>query len=491
MFEMSEVSITPPIIDCSQAGGFVTFEGRVRSSNEGHAVQFLEYQAFDELAISEGKALVEEARRRFGLDYAHAIHRVGKLGVGDMAVWISCGAAHRKEAFLGTEFLIDEMKHRLPIWKKEHYVDGPSEWINQKQETVQRALSRGDIFSRQLVMPEVGATGQAAIGKAKVLVVGAGGLANGALPYLAAAGVGTIGIVEPDTLEPSNLHRQVLYGYEDVGRSKARLAAESLRKMHPFVNVLVFEEFLHRGNARAIVDQFDIVVDGTDRFDAKFLMNDICIDLGKPLVQASIYRLEGYLQTILPGGPCLRCLWPEAPVDGCVSTCEQSGVLGVVPGIFGLLEAAEALKIILGFGEILSHHQLVLDMRDFSMQRIQRNIRSDCSCHGHSDWKRPADVDWEVSAADVLNWHDSFICIDIREADELRQILDLGQTDWRQIPKSQFNISSIMTEEKRILILCAAGHRSGELAFRLRDLNYQNVYSLKGGANQALNIIPS
>ncbi len=482
MFQLTDQPIVPPTPDCPTAGGFVTFEGRVRTMNEGRPVQSLEYEAFDEMATTEGTALVEEAKLKFGLEWVQAIHRVGKLEIGEIAVWIGCGAAHRKEAFLACEFLIDELKHRLPVWKKEHYADGPSEWVNLQRESKGGQLSRSDVFARQIVMPEIGPAGQIALQNARVLVVGAGGLASSALPYLAAAGVGTIGIVEPDLLEPSNLHRQTLYGFEDLGRSKARLAAEAIRRLHPFTQTEVFEERLRPENADWLIAPFDIVVDGTDRFDAKFLMNDTCQKLGKPLVQASIYRMEGYIQTILPGGPCLRCQWPEEPADGCVRTCAEAGVLGVVPGLFGVLQATEAVKLITGFAEPLSKHQLLVDLRDLSTQKIARTTRAGCLCQAAALWQPKFHaLDWEVTQDQVRGWTQTFVCIDLREADEPRPELDLGQTEWKWIPLSRFQPEAEIDEGKPTLLVCASGARSGRLAFLLRDQGFKNVYSLQKG----------
>lgn len=485
MFHLSDRPIVPPSPDCPSSGGFVTFEGRVRTMNEGRSVEFLEYEAYDALTVSEGTALVEEAVRKFGLDWAHASHRVGKLEIGEVAVWIGCAAAHRKEAFLACEFLIDEMKRRLPIWKKEHYAVGPSEWMNLQQETASDKLSRSDVFARQIVMPEIGAAGQAALGEASVLVVGAGGLANAALPYLAASGVGLIGIVEPDLLEITNLHRQTLYRFPDVGRSKARLAAESLRRMHPFVKVEVFEERLHPGNAERIIDGFDFVVDGTDRFDAKFLMNDVCQLLGKPLVQASIYRMDGYIQTILPGGPCLRCQWPEEPTDGCVRTCAEAGVLGVVPGLLGIMQATEVIKLILGLPDVLDQAQLLVDLRDFSTQRILRKKRADCmTCQVPAHVSKTPHLPWEVTSEEVRSWKEPFICLDLRELDEKPDQLDLGQLEWRKSPLSSIQDIAAIDVQNRLLLVCARGLRSGLMAYRLRERNAETVFSLRGGVDE-------
>lgn len=483
MFEITDQPLQPPTPDCRTSGGFVTFEGRVRTLNEGHEVERLEYEAYAELAVVEGTKLIEEAKQKFGLDWAYAVHRIGTLEIGEAAVWIGCAAAHRKEAFEACEFIIDEIKKRLPIWKKEHYADGPSGWVNLQTESASDKLLQSDVFARQMILQEVGPAGQTALHNARVLVVGAGGLGSAALPYLAGAGVGALGIVEPDLLEASNLHRQTLYGFEEIGRSKARLAAEFLRRMHPFVQTEVFEERLTIDNAVRIIEKFDIVLDGADSLDAKFLMNDICQKLGKPLVQASIYQFEGHVQTILPGGPCLRCLWPEAPPEGCVGTCAQSGVLGVTPGFFGILQASEVLKLILGFGEVLDQSQLMVDLNDYSMMKVARAKRAGCPSCAQSAWIRDrAAVDWEVLPDQIQAWADAFVCIDLREEDEDRNRLELGQCEWRQVPLSRFNAVSAIDPETRTVLVCASGARSGRLAYRLREQDRTNIYSLKGGA---------
>lgn len=484
MFRLSSTTICPPSLDCLTAGGFVTFEGKVRTQNEGRPVEFLEYEAFEEMAETEGRKLLQEAKDRFGLEWVEAVHRVGKLAIGETAVWIGCAAAHRKEAFLACEFLIDELKHRLPIWKKEHYSDGPSEWVNLQSASNAKQLSQSELAARQIVLPEVGPAGQEALSRARVVVVGAGGLAATILPYLAGAGIGTLGIVEPDVLEVSNLHRQILFGHADLGRSKARLAAEFLHRLHPHIKTVVYEERLTAENAPRILGEFDIVVDGTDSLEAKFAMNDACQALSLPLVQASIYQFEGYVQTILPGGPCLRCLWPEAPAEGCVGTCAQAGVLGVTPGFFGLLQANEVLKLILGFGEVLSDRQLLVDLRDGSTQSLLRTRRNNCCCSSAKPWAGfSRALHWEVDTDQVRNWKEPFVCLDLREEDEPDGQIELGQVAWIRTPLSRFEPTSALVAGQRTLLVCATGGRSGVLAMRLREENILGAYSLKGGVD--------
>ena len=484
MFELTSEKIVPPVVDCPSAGGFVCFEGRVRKLNEGREVLRLEYEAYAPLAHSEGESLLKEAQVKFNLNWVHAIHRVGILELGDIAVWIGCAAAHRKEAFAACEFIIDELKERLPIWKKESYADGESEWVDLRTSRT-GGITRADLFDRHLSMPEVGPSGQAALQDAAVVVVGAGGLGNGALPYLAAAGVGRIGIVEPDLVEVSNLHRQVLFGVGDLGRSKAQVMAERLRQMHPYVEVKVYEETLDERNAAEILGQFDVVIDGTDRFDAKFLMSDTCQQIGKPLVQASIFRMEGVLQTILPGGPCLRCQWPVEPQDGCVRTCAEAGVLGVLPGLFGSLQAAEAIKIIIGLGENLANTQILFDLRDYTFRKIGRVKRAGCPgcCQSEPVDRVSSPVDWEVTKEMVLGWEHPFTCLDIRELDEERNVAEIGQARWVGTPLSRFK-TSYLTGAERYVIVCASGVRSGRLVYQLREEGFDSVFSLRGGMRE-------
>ncbi|HJP84344.1 MAG TPA: ThiF family adenylyltransferase [Fimbriimonadaceae bacterium] len=481
MFDLTDQPIVVPDLQSGEAGGVVIFDGRVRNHNDGRRVKRLEYEAYSELAEKQGRKLVQEAIDRFSLVWAKAIHRTGMLETGECAVWIGCGAAHRKSAFEACEFIIDEIKVRLPIWKREHYFDGPSEWINlEEKPSIEVDSSR---FARQIAIPEVGANGQSALSRAKILMVGAGGLGCAALPYLAGAGVGTIGIVDPDRVEASNLSRQILFSPTQTGESKARLAASAVRRINPGIQVLEFAERLTEENASQIVENFDVVIDGTDRFDAKFLLNDICQTLSKPLIQASIHRFDGYVQTILPGGPCLRCLWPDPPEDGCVETCAEAGVIGTTPGTFGILQANEALKLVLGIEPFLSQHQFFLDLRDMTSTRIKRLARVDCpSCKlGSWTWSRQDPL--EILPEHVANSNEPWVCIDIRESFEQRNRIELGQVNWLQSPMSQFQIGSLASLPNKNLLVCAHGIRSAQLAFELRQAGFENVYSLIGGAS--------
>lgn len=465
MFRLTNEPITPPEFDEQSAGGFVSFEGKVRSHNEGRSVIRLEYEAFGPLAETEGSKLLEEATKMFGLLRAETIHRTGMLELGETAVWIGVAAPHRKEAFNACEYIIDELKKRVPIWKKEHYAEGDSGWIGI---TEQNAVT--ERYRRQVNVPEMGEEGQRRLADARVLVVGAGGLGCAALPYLAAAGVGTIGVCDGDAVEESNLHRQILYGPADQGYGKARVATAALRRMNPSIKVCEHSERLSSSNVADLVRDYDLIIDGTDNFATKFLLNDACCAAGKPLIVASLHRFEGQLCVVVPGsnGGCLRCMWPEAPYDGCVGTCAEDGILGVVPGAFGVLQANEAIKLIIGMPSPLTDHLLLFDLRDYTTLQVSRTRRDSCpGCEGRQA-ENSIDLDWRT--AQELN----LAGIDIREPWEGPTPVHL-----RSVPMD--SVRSELTPEMRVILVCQRGQRSSALARELRAEGYSQVYSLLGG----------
>jgi adenylyltransferase/sulfurtransferase len=515
-------------------GGYVAFEGWVRNHNEGLPVTHLEYEAFEPLGVKEGERIVAEAKARFGIEHALCIHRIGDLAIGDLAVWVGVSARHRGEAFDACRYIIDEVKHRVPIWKKEHYVNGDSGWVNCERCATAPQLSREtgaqtqehshgggrdhdhdhDMrhdhshaahdhgahasgastgaplvadYSRQLVLKEVGVAGQAKLRAARVLVVGAGGLGVPVLSYLAGAGVGRLGIVDGDRLDPSNLHRQTLYGLADSGRPKAELAAARLRALNPEVDVVVHGLRLDASNGEQLIAGYDLVVDCTDNFGTKFLLNDLCNRLGKPAVFASVYQYEGQLQVLRPErrGACLRCVWPEATRDGLVGNCAEAGVLGPVPGVFGSLQALEALKILLGLPGQLGDELLVLDLLSLATRRVR--IRRDPACSGRACVRAAARG--EVPAAGIEVEFDSldeavdrgYLVIDIRESSELAAQPTPASRS-RHVPVGELlHGAGAPDPGTRWLLVCARGSRSLAAATALRERGLADVYSLRGG----------
>jgi len=507
-----------------QSGGYTSFEGWVRNHNEGQQVSRLEYEAFEPLAVKEGERIVAEAIKRFGIERAACVHRVGSLAIGDMAVWVGASARHRDEAFRACRYIIDEVKHRVPIWKKEHYENGDSGWVNcercaapgehETHEHTHAAHSQDDNdhshghaghshdhsapklvpdYSRQMALKEVGAAGQAKLRNSRVLVIGCGGLGAPVLTYLAGAGVGRLGMVDGDKLEASNLHRQTLFALADVGEHKAILAADRLRALNPEVDARAYTIRLNAENATELVGEYDLVIDCTDNFSTKFLLNDVCVRLGKPVIFSSVYQYEGQLQVVRPdrGGACLRCVWPEATRDGLVGNCAEAGVLGPVPGVFGTLQALEALKTLLDLPGQLGNELLVLDLLMLTVSRVRIKRAATCPDHASSRIIRPLDTSAAAAAAaeplelsfDSLDEAEvqGLSVIDIREARELvEQPTPTG--NGRHIPMAELlHGGHELAPAGKYLLICASGRRSLAAAEELRSRGQQHVYSLKGG----------
>jgi sulfur-carrier protein adenylyltransferase/sulfurtransferase len=495
-------------------GGYASFEGWVRDHNDGRRVRRLEYEAFEALAIKEGERVVAEAIERYGVRRAACVHRVGDLGVGELAVWVGVTAPHRDEAFAACRYIIDEVKHRLPIWKKEHYEGGDSGWVNCERcaeepdhdagrpapdhaHSHSHAPGEGhardpgqahDVFahdySRQVVLPEVGASGQTKLAGASVLVVGAGGLGVPVLQYLAAAGVGRIGIVDGDVVESSNLHRQPLYEVADIGRAKAVVAAERLRRMNRDLRCEAIAGRVDPGNVDALVAGHDLVVECTDNLRTKFLVNDAVVGGGRPAVFASVYQYEGQLQAWLPepDWPCLRCVWPEAPRDGMVGNCAEAGVLGPVPGALGAMQAMLALRILLGIEPAPLRGLVVVNLLNHTTQNITAARDPACNHGAPTRVLASQAPPLEVEFASLQDARAAgFELVDVREPWELA--LDPpGLDTGLHLPLSELlDGRRSFPAQGRHLIVCAHGVRSLSLAEHLREHGRAEVYSMRGG----------
>jgi sulfur-carrier protein adenylyltransferase/sulfurtransferase len=259
-------------------------------------------------------------------------------------------------------------------------------------------------YHRHLALAEIGAAGQERLKAARVLVIGAGGLGSPAALYLAASGVGTLGLVDCDEVDVSNLHRQVLFETGDVARPKAEAARERLESLNPEIMVVAHGLELRAANVRAVLGSYDVILDGTDRLSTRYLVNDACVILGKPLVSAAIHRFEGQAMTYVPGrGPCYRCLFPEA-ADGVVANCAQAGVLGVLPGVLGTIQATEAIKLILGAGEPLVGRLLTYDALDMRFREFAFGRRPECAvCGDRPTITEPRDSDELCGSAALEN----------------------------------------------------------------------------------------
>jgi len=506
-------------------GGFAAFEGWVRNHNEGLAVTRLEYEAFAELAEKEGARIVQEAIARFGVTRAGCVHRIGSLALGEVAVWVGVSAAHRDEAFRACRYIIDEVKHRVPIWKKEHYENGDSGWVNcercaapaaHHEEYAAPAAHERDYaapvnylhehahahdhdhdhdheipsvaapdYSRQIALREVGPEGQARLRAASVLVVGAGGLGVPVLQYLAGAGVGRIGIVDADRLEPSNLHRQTWYALADCGLEKSTLAAERVRALNPEVRVEPHALHLDANNADRLAAGHDLILDCSDNFATKFLLNDLALRTRKPVLFASVYQYEGQLQVVRgdEATACLRCVWPEATRDGLVGNCAEAGVLGPVPGVFGSLQALEALKLLLGLPGLEPGEMLIFDLVSLNTQRLRARRTPDCDAHRRAGQSAAtlSPLELEVQFGSLAEAQAAgFTFVDVRDsrerADDPLPSLALC------LPMSKLLTDAAMLDTGgRYLLICATGKRSAAAADLLRSQGFRECRSLRGG----------
>lgn len=463
-----------------QVGAFVSFEGWVRNNNEGHQVDALEYEVFHAMAQAEGEKILAEAFERYGLVDARAVHREGLLYIGDCAVWIGVTARHRGEAFDACRYIIDTIKHRLPVWKKEHYRDLPAQWVNCQHHSHAAPLTGTEIYARQMRLAEVGEAGQARLGAAHVIVVGAGGLGCAALSALAAAGVGTLGIVEHDVVQASNLHRQMLYTADDIGKPKAQRAAVRLAALNPLIRVNIHPEKLTGSNVDALLGSYDIVLDCTDNFPTKYLLSDAAMRLRKPVIQASIYRFEGQLLVIDPADDhgCLRCLFREPPAPGMVGDCAEVGVLGTVPATFGTLQANEAIKLILGLP--VMRDLLLFDLLSLDKQTIKRRRRADCRCNHPELENEMPEIDYVVQTDDrMAALRSRFRLIDVREGWEVEALPVAGAL---HMPTSAFDLSVLdAPKDQPLLVICAKGVRSTAVTEYLRAQGWTQCYNLAGG----------
>jgi molybdopterin/thiamine biosynthesis adenylyltransferase/rhodanese-related sulfurtransferase len=347
-------------------------------------------------------------------------------------------------------------------------------------------------YSRHLLIPEVGLAGQEKLGAARVLVVGAGGLGSPVLAYLAAAGVGRIGIVDDDTVDVTNLQRQILYATADVGKAKAATAAERLHALNPQIAIDVLPLRLDASNAREIVRLYDVVIDGTDTFGARYLINDACVLEGKPDVYGSIFRFDGQVSVFgAPGGPCYRCLYPEPPPPELVPNCAEGGVLGVLGGMIGTWQASEALKLVLGIGTPLIGRLLLVDALDARVREIR--IARDPACPLCGDVPALFDVTPEPAntAAPIAGEVSAAELDDVLAADAQARVLDVREPHEAvlgalpgavQIPATQLEARlHELDPALHYVVACRVGVKSRWAAQRLRDAGFGGVRHLHDG----------
>ena len=367
------------------------------------------------------------------------------------------------------------------------------------------ALSVDEVrrYSRHLIIPDVAMAGQQRMMNAKVLCVGAGGLGSPALMYLAAAGIGTLGIVEFDTVDESNLQRQIIHGQSDIGKSKALSAKEKIAEINPFVNVILHETRLDNSNVMEIFSQYDIIVDGTDNFATRYLVNDACVLHKKPYVWGSIYRFDGQASVFWAEyGPCYRCLYPEPPPPGMVPSCAEGGVLGVLCATIGSIQTTEAIKVLTGVGEPLIGSLMVYDALDMTFRKIK--VRKDPNCPLCSTNPRQTALlpDYEAfcgvlseAAAEAstgstitvqelktkIDAHEDYYLIDVREPSEF-DIVRIPTS--HLIPKQGFIDGSVLAtlpQDKPIILHCKSGVRSAECLAILKSAGFADASHVSGG----------
>jgi sulfur-carrier protein adenylyltransferase/sulfurtransferase len=357
-------------------------------------------------------------------------------------------------------------------------------------------------YSRHLIIPEIGMTGQKRLKNSRVLVVGAGGLGSPALLYLAAAGVGTLGVIDFDVVDESNLQRQIIHGQSDVGRPKAESARDSIAEINPYVNVQVHTEALSNDNVLDIFSRYDLIVDGTDNFATRYMVNDACVLLGKPYVWGSIFRFDGQASVFWAEyGPCYRCLYPDPPPPGMVPSCAEGGVLGVLCASIGSIQVTEAIKLLTGVGESLAGRLMIYDALEMSYRTVRVRKDPECAicgknptitslidydafCGAVSEDAAAAASGSTITATELkamLDQGDNIFLVDVREPNEYEIVSIPGST---LIPKDQF-LTGVALEklpqDKRIVLHCKSGARSAEALAVVKNAGFSDAVHVGGG----------
>ncbi len=368
-----------------------------------------------------------------------------------------------------------------------------------------------DRYARHLVLRDVGGPGQARLKAARVLVIGAGGLGAPLIQYLAAAGIGTVGIVDDDTVSLSNLQRQVIHGVSDVGTPKAESAARSIAEINPLVNVVIHNTALDRDNVKEIFSQYDLIVDGTDNFATRYMVNDAAVLLGKPYVWGSIYRFDGQASVFWEEhGPCYRCLYPEPPPPGMVPSCAEGGVLGVLCASIGSIQVNEAIKLITGIGEPLVGRLMVYDALEMEYRKIKVRKDPNCAlcgdnptvtdlledyedfCGAVSTEAQEATLDATITARELKDWQDSgkdLFLVDVREPAEWEINRIPGAT---LIPKGDILSGAALSrfpQDRQIVLHCKSGVRSAEALAALKAAGFKDAVHVQGGIVSWVNTV--
>ena len=359
-------------------------------------------------------------------------------------------------------------------------------------------------YSRHLIIPDVGVVGQKRLKNAKVLCVGAGGLGSPALMYLAAAGVGTLGVVDFDTVDESNLQRQVIHGQSDIGRPKVESAAATIREINPYVKVVTHNESLTNDNVLSIFEQYDLIIDGTDNFATRYMVNDACVLLGKPYVWGSIYRFDGQASVFwAEHGPCYRCLYPEPPPPGMVPSCAEGGVLGVLCASVGSMQVTEAIKLLTGIGEPLVGYLMIYDALEMSYRKIKVRKDPNCAicgenptvtelidyedfCGAVSEQAAQAAAGSTITVKELAEWlraDKPIHLVDVREPAEYEIVKIPGSV---LIPKGDIlsgQALASLPQDRQIVLYCKTGVRSAEALAVVKQAGFKDAVHVHGGVS--------
>ncbi len=436
-----------------KSGALVVFEGWVRDHNEGKKVASLEYQVYEELALKEGNRILQECKERFNLHHILCVHRYGHLKLGESAVWIGVTAAHRDDAYKASRFVIDQIKLRLPIWKKEHYLEQEAQWVFCKDHHTHVHFHENDYYKKQSKLID-----QVTLKESNVLVVGAGGLGCPVLTSLATAGVGHIDFVDFDKVSLSNIHRQPLYSPEAVGEYKVSVAQSKLKALNPFIHIHGHNDRIDALNVERFLKGKDLILDCTDNLQTKFLLHDASFRLKIPLISASIYQYEGQIRTFIPGeSGCLRCLFEKTPEDAQLGNCNDFGVLGSAVTTIGGVQANEAILYLLHKKNNTTQETFYFNLKDLTMMKVKHLKKAHCeTCQG---LRAPEIIDYEISLKSF--GADDYHLVDIRE--------------------SELVIENYLTSSKPVILYCHRGIKSKSVVMNLRLQGYQQFYSLQGG----------
>jgi adenylyltransferase/sulfurtransferase len=433
------------------SGALIVFEGLVRNHNEGKQVKALEYQIYFELALKEGQKIIQEAKDKFHIHEVFVIHREGYLELGEVAICIGVTSSHRDESYKASRYVIDQIKFRLPIWKKEHYTNQGADWVFCKDHIHHVHFNESDYYQKQRQV-----TNQMKLKNSHVLIVGVGGLGCQALMNLASAGVGEITIVDDDKISISNLHRQPLYSMNQIGEYKVDIASRRMQELNPFIKInSIKSPFDQR-----FLERVEFVLDCTDNLRSKFFIHDSCLSRDLPFITASIYKTEGVVRTVNHRLGCFRCYLTEQPEDSRLGNCNDVGVLGAHVSLLGSLQASEAIEYLVLGKNISLQFSLYVDLTSMTITKIKNARNQDCLfCQNKTLLQN--DYSLEVTKSN-LNPTES-VLIDIRSL-------------------TDDEIKSSLNSQKMMILYCHRGNRSLGIVKELRKLGFENVFSLQGGA---------